>query len=161
MPVAIALLGLFGCPTTPSEDLDLDAVLTERGGCDDLVVFARDPEGVALLDMQLPGVVGEAYAADDPPQVREIELPDASVLLELVFGTRVGPQMCNLEPPEFIVDHAYLATSGRASLVIGPAGRFPEAEVSLTLTDIVFEHVEEVGDPLRLPSMTLEVVTPE
>ena len=147
--VAALLAVLAACETTPSDELDLDAVLTERGACGDAVFYAISEGDAAVLALWATGLHAAAVEADGTVETAW-SFPEDGAAIEAYFGTRVGTAICDGPPSATLVDHAYVATVGEVVATVAPDGA-----ASVTLTDVVLTHVEGRGDPLTVPSMTI------
>jgi hypothetical protein len=151
-----ALVALAACKPTPSTDIDLDAVLTARDGCDDAVFFAMTPESSVILIAQVPGIASGALAAGGDIEFTW-EIPDDQhILVELAFGTSVGELICGGDDSQTGVDYAFLATSGGAHVTAAPAGD-GTVDGTLELTDVtlVSENPDDGAAPQLIPSMII------
>lgn len=146
--VAAALALLLGCETVPSDKLDLDAVLTERGACGDALFYAISDGDAAVLAVRSPGLL--AAVEGDEPMTVGWTLPDEGVEVEAYFGSRVGASICDGGPASALVEHAYVATAGEATATVAPDGAG-----TVELAEVVLTHVEGRGDPLMVPLMTI------
>ncbi len=163
MLITLALIALAAC--SPAEDevgaVDLDS-LTETGGCADVTMYAANPEGSAILWVQLSGsVLEDAYAEGVDSVVRSFVLgedPDIEVSIDV--GSNVAERACNDVMTEYVIDERWVAIEGTVAFEATLTAEEAEpwnmpADATVTLTEVLLEE-QDTGAQMLIGSLTIE-----
>lgn len=163
MLIALALIALAAC--TPVDDevgaVDL-ASLTDTGGCADVIMYAANPEGSAILWVELAGsLLEDAYAEGVDSVVRSYALPDdPDIEIRIEVGSNVAERACNDVMPEYMIDETWVAIEGTVSFEATLTAEEAEpwsmpADATVTLTEVLLEETA-TGAQMLIGSLTIQ-----
>lgn len=139
-------LVLLGTACAPAPYAGFEDDLTSRGGCGDLLFYARNAEDTIELTVRLEGVLAEATASgQDTSIVLPFPTPRATLLVRT--GRQVGDATCDdvIENggPEVLT--TWVPVDGDGTVYIRPGATLDQARADLILSDI--ELKPEAGGP--------------
>ena len=132
-------------PVDPPPAGEIGPSLSIKGGCADLVLYARAEDDKAVLLVRLHGIVARAHEAG-AAQEELFDVPGGGLEIELQLGEAVGDPVCNdVLGPDWRLDHTIGATAGRLHIVVtpDPNGEFARATAELQAVEFIHPETEE------------------
>ena len=148
-----AIAALLGCQRQP--DFSLDEELTVRGGCGDAYFFAKSPADEAVLVIEAPEIVAQAWEAGDSYS-NAFNVSENAIGVFFQVGTNVGAPVCNdVIDGEIVVDQQYIGIGGVVRTFVTPGDTEPAAQGEAILENVQLLREDGSGDPIDVPSLTI------